>query len=83
MASYEGEIWGGHQLRDVGVIDGAGGAGDGPGDGVVCRGPFIASIVGVYAQGIPVLAEIDRTFNLDPEDVRANHAERKRSWWCT
>jgi len=49
------------------------GLGIGPGDEVIVPGfTFIASISSiVYARGIPVLAEIDRTFNLDPEDVRA------------
>lgn len=47
--------------------------GIGPGDEVIVPGfTFIASISSiVYARAIPVLAEIDRTFNLDPEDVRA------------
>lgn len=49
------------------------GLGIGPGDEVIVPGfTFIASISSiVYARGIPVLAEVDRTFNLDPEDVRA------------
>src|SRR5437667_12363860 len=49
------------------------GLGIGPGDEVIVPGfTFIASISSiVYARGIPVLAEIDRTFNLDAEDVRA------------
>lgn len=47
--------------------------GIGPGDEVIVPGfTFIASISSiVYARAIPVLAEIDRTFNLDPEDVGA------------
>lgn len=49
------------------------GLGIGPGDEVIVPGfTFIASISSiVYARAIPVLAEIDRTFNLDPEDVKA------------
>ncbi len=49
------------------------GLGIGPGDEVIVPGfTFIASISSiVYAGAIPVLAEIDRTFNLDPGDVRA------------
>src|SRR5437870_800313 len=45
--------------------------GVGPGDEVIVPGyTFIASISSiVYARAIPVLAEIDRTFNLDPADV--------------
>src|ERR1700730_173305 len=49
------------------------GLGIGPGDEVIVPGyTFIASISSiVYARAVPVLAEVDRTFNLDPEDVRA------------
>ncbi len=49
------------------------GIGIGPGDEVIVPGfTFIASISSiVYAQGIPVLAEIDKTLNLDPADVEA------------
>jgi dTDP-4-amino-4,6-dideoxygalactose transaminase len=45
----------------------------GPGDEVIVPGyTFIASISSiVYARSIPVLAEIDETFNLDPVDVGA------------
>lgn len=45
----------------------------GPGDEVIVPGfTYIASISSiVYARAIPVLAEIDETFNLDPEDVKA------------
>jgi len=47
--------------------------GIGPGDEVIVPGfTFIASISSiVYSKAIPVLAEIDETFNLDPEDVAA------------
>src|SRR6266576_2648241 len=47
------------------------GLGVGPGDEVIVPGyTFIASISSiVYARAVPVLAEIDRTFNLSPEDV--------------
>src|SRR5215472_8114455 len=49
------------------------GLGIGPGDEVIVPGfTFIASISSiVYAKAIPVLAEIDETFNLDPKDVEA------------
>jgi dTDP-4-amino-4,6-dideoxygalactose transaminase len=49
------------------------GLGVGPGDEVIVPGfTFIASISSiVYSKGIPVLAEIDQTFNLDPEDVKS------------
>src|SRR5207247_1807189 len=33
----------------------------------------------VYARAIPVLAEVDRTFNLDPEDVEAKITPRTRA----
>lgn len=48
------------------------GLGIGPGDEVIVPGfTYIASISSiVYSKAIPVLAEIDETFNLDPEDVR-------------
>lgn len=49
------------------------GLGIGPGDEVIVPGfTFIASISSiVYSGAVPRLAEIDRTFNLDPADVRA------------
>jgi dTDP-4-amino-4,6-dideoxygalactose transaminase len=49
------------------------GIGIGPGDEVIVPGfTFIASIAAiVYARGVPVLAEIDKTFNLDPADVES------------
>src|SRR5205823_3896141 len=45
----------------------------GPGDEVIVPGfTFIASISSiVYMKAIPVLAEVDETFNLDPKDVEA------------
>jgi len=47
------------------------GLGVGPGDEVIVPGyTFIASISSViYARAIPILAEVDRTLNLDPQDV--------------
>jgi dTDP-4-amino-4,6-dideoxygalactose transaminase len=49
------------------------GLGIGPGDEVIVPGfTFIASIAAiVYARAVPILAEIDETFNLDPADVEA------------
>ena len=49
------------------------GLGIGPGDEVIVPGfTYIATIASIiYSGAIPVLAEIDRTFNLDPADVRA------------
>jgi dTDP-4-amino-4,6-dideoxygalactose transaminase len=48
------------------------GLGLGPGDEVIVPGfTYIASISSiVYCKAIPVLGEIDETFNLDPEDVK-------------
>lgn len=48
------------------------GLGIGAGDEVIVPGyTFIASISSiVYARAVPILAEVDRTLNLDPEDVR-------------
>ena len=47
--------------------------GVGPGDEVIVPGfTFIASISSIiYSKAVPVLAEIDKTFNLDPEDTEA------------
>ena len=55
--------------------------GIGPGDEVIVPGfTFVASISSiVYAGGVPVLAEIDRTFNLDPEDVKAKISPRAKA----
>ena len=59
------------------------GLGIGPGDEVIVPGfTFIASISSiVYAGAIPVLAEIDRTFNLDPGDVRAKISHTQKPLW--
>lgn len=53
----------------------------GPGDEVIAPGyTFIASLSSiVYAGAVPVLAEVDRTFNLDPEDVRAKITPRTKA----
>jgi dTDP-4-amino-4,6-dideoxygalactose transaminase len=53
----------------------------GPGDEVIAPGyTFIASLSSiVYSGAVPVLAEIDRTFNLDPEDVRAKITPRTKA----
>ena len=57
------------------------GLGIGPGDEVIVPGyTFIASISAiVYAQAVPILAEIDETFNLDPADVEAKITPRTRA----
>jgi dTDP-4-amino-4,6-dideoxygalactose transaminase len=57
------------------------GLGVGPGDEVIVPGyTFVASISSVvYARAVPVLAEVDRTFNLDPADVRAKITPRTRA----
>ncbi len=57
------------------------GLGVGPGDEVIVPGyTFIASMSSViYARAIPILAEIDRTFNLDPADVRRKITPRAKA----
>jgi len=57
------------------------GLGIGPGDEVIVPGfTFVASISAiVYARAVPVLAEIDETFNLDPADVEARITPRTRA----
>jgi dTDP-4-amino-4,6-dideoxygalactose transaminase len=57
------------------------GLGVGPGDEVIVPGyTFVASMSSVVFSGaVPVLAEIDRTFNLDPEDVKARITPRTRA----
>jgi dTDP-4-amino-4,6-dideoxygalactose transaminase len=57
------------------------GLGVGPGDEVIVPGyTFIASMSSIiYARAIPVLAEVDRTFNLDPADVRAKITPRTKA----
>jgi dTDP-4-amino-4,6-dideoxygalactose transaminase len=55
--------------------------GVGPGDEVIVPGfTFVATISAVvYARAVPVLAEIDETFNLDPADVEARITPRTRA----
>jgi len=57
------------------------GLGVGPGDEVIVPGyTFIASMSAViYARAIPILAEVDRTLNLDPEDVRRKITPRTKA----
>src|SRR5438093_2421960 len=57
------------------------GLGIGPGDEVIVPGyTFIATMSSVvYARAIPVLAEVDRTLNLDPEDVKAKITARTKA----
>src|SRR5215470_7114747 len=57
------------------------GLGIGPGDEVIAPGyTFIASLSSiVYSRAVPVLAEVDRTFNLDPQDVQAKITPRTRA----
>ncbi len=53
----------------------------GPGDEVIAPGyTFIASLSSIiYARAVPVLAEVDRTFNLDPADVRRKITPRTKA----
>jgi dTDP-4-amino-4,6-dideoxygalactose transaminase len=55
--------------------------GIGPGDEVIVPGfTFVASISAiVYARALPVLAEVDDSFNLDPADVEARITPRTRA----
>jgi dTDP-4-amino-4,6-dideoxygalactose transaminase len=55
--------------------------GIGPGDEVIVPGfTFVASISAiVYARALPVLAEVDDSFNLDPVDVEARITPRTRA----
>jgi dTDP-4-amino-4,6-dideoxygalactose transaminase len=57
------------------------GLGIGPGDEVIVPGfTYVASISAiVYARALPVLAEIDQTFDLDPSDVEAKIGPRTRA----
>jgi dTDP-4-amino-4,6-dideoxygalactose transaminase len=57
------------------------GLGIGPGDEVIVPGyTFIASLSSIiFARAVPVLAEIDRSFNLDPDDVRAKITPRTKA----
>lgn len=53
----------------------------GPGDEVIVPGyTFVASFSSVvYSRAVPVLAEIDRTFNLDPLDVEEKITPRTKA----
>src|SRR6516162_6429896 len=57
------------------------GLGIGPGDEVIVPGfTFIASISSiVHSKAVPVLAEIDETFNVDPEDVKRKITPQTRA----
>jgi 8-amino-3,8-dideoxy-alpha-D-manno-octulosonate transaminase len=58
-----------------------GALGIGPGDEVIVPGyTFIASITSIiFARAIPVLAEVDESLTLDPEDVREKITPRTRA----
>lgn len=57
------------------------GLGVGPGDEVIVPGfTFVATMSAVvYARAMPVLAEVDRSFDLDPADVESRITERTRA----
>ena len=57
------------------------GLGVGPGDEVIVPGyTFVASMSSIiFSRAVPVLAEIDRTFNLDPSDVEAKISPRTKA----
>jgi dTDP-4-amino-4,6-dideoxygalactose transaminase len=58
-----------------------GGLGIGPGDEVIVPGyTFIASMSSIiYARAIPILAEVDKTLDLDPADVRRKITPRTKA----
>jgi dTDP-4-amino-4,6-dideoxygalactose transaminase len=58
-----------------------GALGVGPGDEVIVPGyTFIASITSIiYARAVPVLAEIDESLTLDPEDIKNKITPRTRA----
>ena len=60
------------------------GLGVGPGDEVIVPGyTFIASISSIiYARAVPILAEVDRTLNLDPADVERKITPRTKAIMC-
>ena len=53
----------------------------GPGDEVICPGyTFIASISSIiFAGAVPILAEIDESLTLDPEDVKKKITPRTKA----
>lgn len=57
------------------------GLGIAPGDEVIVPGyTFIASISSIiYARAVPILAEVDRTLNLDPADVKRKITPRTKA----
>jgi dTDP-4-amino-4,6-dideoxygalactose transaminase len=57
------------------------GLGIGPGDEVIAPGyTFIASLSSiVWARAVPILAEVDKTLNLDPADVRRKITPRTKA----
>ena len=64
-----------------GLFVGMGALGIGPGDEVIVPGyGFIASLgTIVYSRAVPVLAEIDTSLTLDPEDVRRKISPRTKA----
>jgi dTDP-4-amino-4,6-dideoxygalactose transaminase len=58
-----------------------GGLGVGPGDEVIVPGyTFVASMAAIiWARAVPILAEVDRTLNLDPLDVRRKITPRTKA----
>jgi dTDP-4-amino-4,6-dideoxygalactose transaminase len=65
----------------TGLLLALSGLGVGPGDEVIVPGfTYVATISSVvYARAVPVLAEVDATFNLDPVDVEARITPRTRA----
>jgi len=63
------------------ILVSLGALGIGPGDEVIVPGyTFVASISAIiYARAVPVLAEVDKTLNLDPVDVESRITPRTRA----
>jgi len=63
-----------------GLVIAMGALGIGPGDEVIVPAyTFIASVAAIVAaRAIPILAEVDTSLNLDPEDVEARITERTK-----
>ena len=57
------------------------GLGVGPGDEVIVPGyTYVASMAAIiWARAVPILAEVDRTLNLDPADVRRKITPRTKA----
>lgn len=82
---FEKYIGSGHAVAVNGgtgaLLTGLAALGIGPGDEVIVPGyTFIASISSIiHARAIPILAEIDESLNIDPEDIRKKITKRTKA----